>query len=96
MRVDGMLCVQVHQGADCADETFGGLPVGDDLAGQHRVQQLRQLPVKHPAQRLRALNGSPAMPRPRVQALLRCGTAAGAPIISSVAVLTVGRHGSRR
>jgi len=46
-----MLPMQTNKGADGADEAFGGSPVRDDLTGQHRIQQLRQLRVENPIQR---------------------------------------------
>lgn len=51
MRINGVLPMQTHKGADGAHQTFGGDPVGDDLTCQHRVQQLGQLPVENPVQR---------------------------------------------
>jgi hypothetical protein len=49
--VHGMLPMHTHKGADSAYQTFGGVPVRDDLTRQHRVQQPRQLPVENPIQR---------------------------------------------
>lgn len=46
-----MLPMQTNKSADGADEAFGGSPVRDDLTGQHRIQQLRQLRVENPIQR---------------------------------------------
>jgi hypothetical protein len=49
--VYGMLGVETDQGANGADQSFGGLPVGNDIAGEHGVEQLRELAVEDPVQR---------------------------------------------
>ena len=51
MRVYGVLGVQVHQGADRADQLLSGVPVGNEVASEHGVEQLRQLAAEDPVQR---------------------------------------------
>ena len=48
-----MLPMQTNKGADGADEAFGGIPVRDDLTGQHSIEQTGQLLFENTVHSLR-------------------------------------------